>query len=271
MTTSIHGKEMMENSPRYYEGSRIFQSHINTKGIELDNLSDILADIKAQLSISTATWGLQYWEYQLGIPITTLPPEMRRAYILLALVKRKGIRRVDLQEALERIGFPNSKIIELFRDTIPLPLHNASWLYSNAWRTGQQWAMFKVLLGLSDWRNFREADKREIEEVIEANKPAHMAYIGADLAIPFIDRISVTDGLALPTLSFDIEFVDLFLRPGLRHAAQMNYSKALNRDASVSYNSSIFHVCFVTIEGPTIPHRLTGEEIFEFELVGGPH
>ena len=101
MITSAHGKEMLANCPRYYEASRVFQSHIEAKGIELDDLDSILSDIEAQFSASTATWGLRYWEEicdLIGNERDSI--EMRRARVLAKLRSFPSARRIDLERVI---------------------------------------------------------------------------------------------------------------------------------------------------------------------------
>ena len=101
MITSAHGKEMMANSPRYYEASRVFQAHIEAKGIELDNLDAIMSDIEAQFSASLASWGLRYWEEMCGLPTNEQEPlENRRNRILAKLRSFPSARRWDIERVI---------------------------------------------------------------------------------------------------------------------------------------------------------------------------
>jgi len=101
MMTSTHGKEMMANSPRYYEASQVFQVHIEAKGIELDDLDAILADIEIQLSASTAAWGLRYWEEMCGLPVNEQELlETRRMRVLAKLRSFPSARRADIERVI---------------------------------------------------------------------------------------------------------------------------------------------------------------------------
>jgi len=100
--TSTHGKEMMNNSPRYYQTSRVFRAHIEAKGIELDNLDAIMNDIEAQFSASTATWGLRYWEEMCGLPVNEQEPlENRRARVLAKIRSNPSGRSQDIQNIIQ--------------------------------------------------------------------------------------------------------------------------------------------------------------------------
>lgn len=102
MINSIHGREMLANSPRYYETSRVFQAHIEAKGIELDNLGTIIDDIEAQFSASTATWGLRYWEEMCGLPVNEQELiESRRARVLAKLRSFPSARYYDILNVIK--------------------------------------------------------------------------------------------------------------------------------------------------------------------------
>ena len=102
MITSIHGKEMMANSPRYYGASRVFQAHIEAKGIEMDNLDAIMSDTEAQFSASTATWGLRYWEEMCGLPVNEQESlDTRRARVLAKLRSFSSAKRNDILNVIK--------------------------------------------------------------------------------------------------------------------------------------------------------------------------
>lgn len=80
--TSPMGNEMFSYMPAYYEKSRIIRSDLNAKGIELDELYKALNETLDQLFVRTATWGLDRWEAELGIPTDlTKSLEQRRAVV----------------------------------------------------------------------------------------------------------------------------------------------------------------------------------------------
>ncbi len=243
------------------------ESFLKAIGKQLDDILTFREDVVAQLFVQTATWGLKDWERWLGL-YESSSLEMRRNHILSVLLRTGGMRPADLQKGLAINGYPSSEIIELFRNSEPAILHNATKTYSNEYRTSYRWALFKVLLNCSLWRDYKSTDKHEVENIIKKIKPAHMQLIGIDLKIPIDDQVKITDEIVIGGLIYKIKFTDLFLRPGLRHSGQINYPKALIRDAVVLYNASIRHYQFIS--DVIIPHRLVGEEIMVAQSVGGP-
>jgi hypothetical protein len=262
---------MLVNTPKYYEASRVFQAHLEAKGIELDDLDTALTDVEAQFFVPTATWGLRYWEEICGLPINEQDAlEVRRARILAKLQRFPSARRIDIEKVLNARGFEDSTIEEFWRSILTFPYHNGGTMHSGAsFYAELAWAKFKIHLGLSEWKNLTIKEKEEIADLMEEVKPAHLVYTGYDLKLTFTDQVSLVEEMAITGgLIYKIKFTDLFLRPGLRHSGQINYPKALIRDAVVLYNASIRHYQFIS--DVIIPHRLVGEEIMVAQLVGGP-
>ena len=80
--TSAKGREMFSFLPQYYETSRVMQADMQSKGTEMDMLYQTLDETLDQFFVRTATWGLGYWEQELGIETDRLKPvEQRRAVV----------------------------------------------------------------------------------------------------------------------------------------------------------------------------------------------
>ncbi|WP_138751131.1 putative phage tail protein [Paenibacillus sinopodophylli] len=76
-------ERMLSQAPEYYETSAVYAEIQAAQGNEYDTEDNKNADLKAQLRIKTATWGLKYYEDQLHIPtITTDSYETRRGRVL---------------------------------------------------------------------------------------------------------------------------------------------------------------------------------------------
>ncbi|RUT46442.1 DUF2313 domain-containing protein [Paenibacillus anaericanus] len=82
LLASERGRELFSYLPTYYESSRIIQADMNTKGTEMDSLFGTLNETLQQFFVQTATWGLDHWEYELGIQSDQRKPiEQRRALV----------------------------------------------------------------------------------------------------------------------------------------------------------------------------------------------
>ena len=74
---------MISQAPYYYEFSRIYGSLQAAQGDEYDSVEAKNADLRDQLYIITATWGLKYWEIPLKIPIVEADGyDIRRSRVL---------------------------------------------------------------------------------------------------------------------------------------------------------------------------------------------
>lgn len=78
-------ERMVDTAPEYYHESELYTGIVKVEAAELDKIDAANKDLKAQLFIRTATWGLKYWEELLKIPtIETDSYEIRRSRVLSA-------------------------------------------------------------------------------------------------------------------------------------------------------------------------------------------
>jgi hypothetical protein len=86
MTVDVILNRMMEASPEQYETSRIYQEIQRTIATELATIDTNNKDLKKQLHVRTATWGLKYWESAIGSPVLEFETnEVRRSRVLARL------------------------------------------------------------------------------------------------------------------------------------------------------------------------------------------
>ena len=77
--TSESGQRMLSYVAPIYYHSYVAMAIFQINGAEVDDLKAWTAEIKGQLFPQSATWGLKYWENELGIQINeTLPIETSR-------------------------------------------------------------------------------------------------------------------------------------------------------------------------------------------------
>jgi len=80
--SSAKGRELFSYLPAYYETSRVMRADMQAKGTEIDMLYQALEETLDQFFVRTATWGLEYWEQELGIETDRLKPvDQRRAVV----------------------------------------------------------------------------------------------------------------------------------------------------------------------------------------------
>lgn len=88
-------QDLRDYLPHYYGDSVIVGNVLDRDKAELDTLNRDVADVLAQFFIDTATWGLTYWERELGLVTDeTKPIEQRRAVVRSKL---RGIGTVTVE------------------------------------------------------------------------------------------------------------------------------------------------------------------------------
>lgn len=80
---------MVDSAPSYYQYSQVFRKIQEAPGREYDTIDERNNDLRKQLYIPTATWGLIYWEEVYGIKTVEIDGyEMRRGRVLS---RRRGL------------------------------------------------------------------------------------------------------------------------------------------------------------------------------------
>lgn len=88
--TSIRGQEMLTYLPPYYETSRVMKTILQTEGIEFDKLRQALDETLNQFFVRTATWGLDKWEEEIGLPIMPDQLEAERRNKIISRLRGYG-------------------------------------------------------------------------------------------------------------------------------------------------------------------------------------
>lgn len=78
---------MIQSAPKYYETSLIYEQMQQAQADEYEAQEVKAADLQLQLNASTATWGLNYWEEALGLPVKELDGyPLRRGRVIAKLI-----------------------------------------------------------------------------------------------------------------------------------------------------------------------------------------
>lgn len=151
--TSESGKRMLGYVSPVYDKSRIMLAIFEAIGREIDGLEFAITDIQNQFFPQTATWGLKYWEQQLGLPVNeTLPVEIRRANVISRLATKYPMTRNRMERIINGyVQSQTAKVVEYFSE------------YS-----------FAAILPIDEAVNYIEMGKA----VYDA-KPAHLAFIAS--------------------------------------------------------------------------------------------
>lgn len=114
MITSKKGKEMfLEISPIYFQ-SRTMMAIYQAIGYEADLTDDLIRDLQKQMFVQTATWGLDFWEVAVGLPVRngTMTIESRRRTILAKMQTRYPITPTRVKEIIETATGVRTEIIQ---------------------------------------------------------------------------------------------------------------------------------------------------------------
>jgi len=98
--TSARGQEMMTHLPRYYETSRVVRALMQAAGSELDKLRQALDGVLNQHFVKTATWGLDRWESELGLPISPDQPENERRERIISRLRGFGTATIAVVKSV---------------------------------------------------------------------------------------------------------------------------------------------------------------------------
>lgn len=84
---------LIELLPPYERQSKVFQEILNAEQIEFNKLGVDIEDLKKQLNIDTATWGLVVYEKELGLKTNLNKPLSERRSVIKS--KWRGTGKVD--------------------------------------------------------------------------------------------------------------------------------------------------------------------------------
>ncbi|MGP9042094.1 putative phage tail protein [Cytobacillus kochii] len=88
MMDNLRAQRMLSDVPDYYQGAPTFQEIQRVKAVEYDQIEEKTKDLQLQLNPATATWGLKYYEKELGIPTDENKPISDRRSNVIS--KRRG-------------------------------------------------------------------------------------------------------------------------------------------------------------------------------------
>jgi len=135
---------MMSYLPPYYRESRVMNAVMEARGKEIDRYNDALNEILDQFYISTATWGLSYYEEKYGLPVNENSNVQTRRQFVLAKKRSGRSSLIKMLQAVEpTITFIGGKL------RLPFTIYSDDDIYN-----------FSPLIVL-----------------LERYKPAHLGYI----------------------------------------------------------------------------------------------
>jgi len=150
MITSPKGRKFLGYVSPIYEQSIIMQAIMEAIGAEWDEAEKLADEVLAQLFPQTATWGITYWEWLLGIPPNdSLSIEQRRTRVLTRMQTRWPVTKDRMEQLVRTFSKDKQAFIREFFDQY----------------------RFEVLFNLA-----QSIDLKTVNEVISETKPAHLDF-----------------------------------------------------------------------------------------------
>lgn len=152
--TSPSAQKALDRISPIYMDSKIGLWILQSIGLELDELKEIIEDIRKQALPQTATWAIDYWEQEYGIPVNIDLPleEVRRPRLLNKIRSRTPMNPAKL-----------AKLIKTEINNQSIPVEIIEHVHKNTFR-------IKITPGSfhTNWK--------QIYKLVDRVKPAHVIY-----------------------------------------------------------------------------------------------
>lgn len=152
--TSPSAQKALDRISPIYMDSKIGLWILQSIGLELDELKEIIEDIRKQALPQTATWAIDYWEQEYGIPVNIDLPleEVRRPRLLSKIRSRAPMNPAKLVKLIKT---------EINNQSIPVEI--IEHVHKNTFR-------IKITPGSfhTNWK--------QIYKLVDRVKPAHVIY-----------------------------------------------------------------------------------------------
>lgn len=152
--TSPSAQKALDRISPIYMDSKIGLWILQSIGLELDELKEIIEDIRKQALPQTATWAIDYWEQEYGIPVNIDLPleEVRRPRLLNKIRSRAPMNPAKLVKLIKT---------EINNQSIPVEI--IEHVHKNTFR-------IKITPGSfhTNWK--------QIYKLVDRVKPAHVIY-----------------------------------------------------------------------------------------------
>lgn len=152
--TSPSAQKSLDRISPIYMDSKIGLWILQSIGLELDELREIIEDIRKQALPQTTTWAIDYWEQEYGIPVNIDLPleEIRRPRLLNKIRSRAPMNPAKLVKLIKT---------EINNQSIPVEI--IEHVHKNTFR-------IKITPGSfhTNWK--------QIYKLVDRVKPAHVIY-----------------------------------------------------------------------------------------------
>jgi len=148
--TSPAGRRMLGYLPPLYEVSRTMKAGLQAEGLEIDALRQAIDDALNQRFVRTATWSLDDWERELGLPPAADQPISERRDRIVSRIRGYGTATLQLVREVAE-SYERGRV-----DVIPDP------------------AAYTVTIRFVDTRGV-PPNLQDLQAAVRAVLPAHLA------------------------------------------------------------------------------------------------
>jgi uncharacterized protein YmfQ (DUF2313 family) len=146
--------DLMSYLPPYYLEYLEMTELMESEGVELTDLSQSVQDVLDQFFVDTATYSLDQWEYELGIPTDLSKPNADRRSVIKSKLRGSGTVTVSLMQNVAS-AYDRGQI-----------------------EVTEQPALFQFTVRFVDTLG-APPNLNDLKAAIEAIKPAHLAVVFA--------------------------------------------------------------------------------------------
>lgn len=108
---------LLELLPPFYHSSSFVKALMDAETLECEQLRESIDDLVANLFVSTATWGLDYFEQELGLAVETHKSYEERRERIIAKKRGQGTTTLSmLKNTAEAFSGGEVEVTELFDD-----------------------------------------------------------------------------------------------------------------------------------------------------------
>lgn len=129
--TSTTGQEMATYQPPLYQTSRVMRSYLQATGSEFDKVYQAIDEVLNQFYVRTATWNLDKWESELGLPPDPTLSDVERQDRIVSKLRGFGTCKISVAKSVAESydkgtvniaeDFAGYTIIVYFVDTTGVP------------------------------------------------------------------------------------------------------------------------------------------------------
>ena len=196
-------EKLIKYLPNYYQKSEITKKYYEVISEEIVNLNALCEDVRSQLHIETATWGLVIWERVFGLTTdTTDTYENRRGRVI---VRMNGFETTTVNHL--------KTMCELFVERADIIEHNNE---------------YRIEVVLNDSKGFKNS-LDALYETIEEIKPAHL---GLDYTLATTVKQDIYIGSA--TLVGETTTIYPYVQEGLNSTIKVEIKSAQTTGAETS-------------------------------------